>query len=253
MTTTVTERTGPARTIAAFTFIAGAAAAALVGIISLFVVEHPAIADARAQAEAQGVSESEIDAGIEQMVEELGFGFADRAGLAANIFLGTAFLLLTLVAVILVAYVGPALKSASTVTVAAIGIVGLNFILGLVTLIMGLTSDTGLALTPGNNNLTGAIIGFVLLGVFGAAIYFFIATLRGLPRTPKPAAAQYDYGQQGPQQQPQYGQQPQQAGQPQYGQAQPPQQGVQPHYGQPQQGGQAPQQGGQNPWGQQNQ
>lgn len=276
-TTQLADKTAAARSIVGFALVAAAAVALIIGIITLFASVHPAVLEAR----AGGISDQEIERGL----EEMGWGFAGRAGLAAGLFLNPAFLLFGVVAVVAVAHLGEPTKAAKPVTALALGIFSLQALLGLVALIAALTGDFALAIAPDGGKVTGAILGFVLVAVFISAAVFAVGTLRALPRTPKPARSQYGQqsydqpqGQQGygaPQQPGQQSYDQTQAGgayrhpggsQQNYGGSQQSYGGSQQGYGAPQQPGQQsydqrgygeqPQQGGnqgQNPWPQQNQ
>ncbi|MGH3471136.1 MAG: hypothetical protein ACRDPG_03695 [Nocardioidaceae bacterium] len=201
-----------------------------------------------------------------------GATFADKAALYGHVFLSPV-VVVSLVGAVLVAVMAEASKNARTIVLAALGLAGINFLLGLICWLAGFGSDIGTASgsslglvfgvegVQGAGKIVGIFLGLGSLLFLGAAGFYVYTVLQGLPAT-APAAApagqwggqSAGWGQSGYGQEAGYSQQGWATSQdPGYGQ---PPAGAAEGWGDPHQGqsaaawGQPVEQSGQQAWGQ---
>lgn len=200
-------------------------------------------------------------AGLGLLFKHAGVGFATKAALVGGVFEAPAPVLSLVIAVLLVTRYGEPSSKARIVVLAALGIVGLDLLFGVITFLAQFGAGQSLGVFGINlaGKVVGTIVGVAELTLLAIAAGYLVTAFQGLPAPARAAQRQWDagYGGHSPAQQSsgsplgwaQPGQgYPPQYGQPQYGQ---PQYG-QPQYGQPQYGPPQPAQPqyGQQAWGQ---
>jgi hypothetical protein len=187
--------------------------------------------------------------------------FSTMSALELGRFVSPVLVGLVVLAVVLVTHLGEVTKSARNITIAALVLLGVMILLGVVTWIAALTAknlDFFMGDALGQGKVTGSIVQLAYLSLAGLAGFFTLTVLSALPAPVKRAAqpagwTSYDpnqFGQAQPGQAPTWAAS---ADQPQWGQPAAPQQwgqqGEQPQWGQP---GEQPQWGqpGEPQWGQ---
>jgi hypothetical protein len=189
--------------------------------------------------------------------------FSTMSALELGRFVSPVLVGLVVLAVVLVTHLGGVTKAARNITIAALVLLGVMILLGVVTWIAALTAknlDFFMGDALGQGKVTGSIVQLAYLALAGLAGFFTFTVLSALPAPVKTSAAQpagwtgYDPSQFGqgqpgqppawapPTDQPQWGQP---AAQPQWGQP-----GEQPQWGQPPAQPQYGQPGEQAQWGQ---